>query len=246
MSWTLEATGSPGLMGLFLMASTPPAVAFAPIAGAIADRHSRRALIVAADSLRGVLHVGLAAALYAAPRATDLIVPLLIATGFASGVLGALLTPALTAALPDVVPARKLAAANSLHQMSTQTATMAGQAAGGLAYGWIGATGLILIDGMTFVLSACCAALARVPLPARRADVRLHDRARAYVRDVREGVVWLWDRPRLRSLILALVTSSTVTSNSQPCISPDLTFARYCRSMTPRLSDRVPLLQNTT
>jgi hypothetical protein len=48
MSWTLEATGSPGLMGLLLMASTLPAVVVGPIAGAMAERHSLRALIVAA------------------------------------------------------------------------------------------------------------------------------------------------------------------------------------------------------
>lgn len=203
MSWTLEATGSPGLLGLLLMASTLPAVAFAPIAGAIADRHSRRALIVAADLLRGLLHIGLAGVLNAAPGATSVIVPLLVALGFASGVLGALLTPALTAALPDLVPARRLAAANSLHQMSSQTATLVGQAAGGLAYGWIGAAGLILFDGITFAFSAACATLARVPLPPRQPNLALHGFARAYLRDVREGVVWLWDRPLLRSLILA-------------------------------------------
>jgi MFS family permease len=38
LSWTLEATGSPALMGLLLMASTLPAVALGPIAGAMADR----------------------------------------------------------------------------------------------------------------------------------------------------------------------------------------------------------------
>ncbi len=203
MSWALEAVGSPALMGLLLMASTLPAVAFGPIAGAMADRHSRRGLIVAADLLRGLGHVGLASVLMAAPGATSIIVPLLLMLGFASGVLGALLTPALTAALPDLVPARRLATANSLHQMSNQAATLVGQAAGGLAYTRIGAAGLVLFDGITFIFSAACAALARVPQPSRRPIPALRDHARAYFRDVREGVAWLWERPPLRSLILA-------------------------------------------
>lgn len=203
MSWTLEATGSPGLMGLLLMASTLPAVGFGPIAGAMADRHSRRALIVAADLLRGLGHVALAGVLIAAPRATGVIVSLLVLLGFASGVLGALLTPALTAALPDLVPPRRLAAANSLHQISSQSATLVGQAAGGLAYAWIGAAGLVLFDGITFVFSAACASLARVPQPSRPPSLAVGDHAKAYLRDVREGVVWVWERPLLRSLILA-------------------------------------------
>ena len=203
MSWTLEATGSPGLMGLLLMAQVLPAVVVGPIAGAMADRHSRRALIVAADLLRGLGHVGLAGVMMTAPGATSVIVPLLVAVGFASGVLGALLTPALAAALPDLVPARRLAAANSLHQMSSQTATLVGQAAGGLAYAWIGAAVLVLFDGITFIVSASCAALARVPQPSRRPTLALKDHVGSYFGDVREGIAWLWQRRSLRSLILA-------------------------------------------
>jgi len=203
MTWVLEAVNSPALMGLLLMASTLPAVAFGPLAGAMADRHSRRGLIVVADLLRGLGHLGLAGMLMAAPGATSVIVLLLLALGFASGVLGALLTPALAAALPDVVPARRLAAANSLHQMSSQAAALVGQAAGGLAYTWVGAAGLVLFDGITFIFSAACAALARVPQPTRRPSLALREHGTAYLRDVREGVAWLWERPPLRALILA-------------------------------------------
>ena len=49
VSWTLDVTGSPGLLGLLLGASTLAAVLFGPIAGALADRHSRKRLIVAAE-----------------------------------------------------------------------------------------------------------------------------------------------------------------------------------------------------
>ena len=203
MSWTLDATGSPGLMGLLLVCSTLPPIAFGPIAGAIADRHSRRTLIVLADLLRGLGHLALAGVLAVAPDATGAIVPLLLVLGFLSGVLGALLTPALTAAIPDLVPAEKLATANALHQVSSQTATLVGQAMGGLAYTWIGAAGLVSFDGVTFVLSAGCAALARVPQPPPRREAALGGHASGYLRDVREGAEWVWRRPSLRSLILA-------------------------------------------
>ena len=203
MSWTLDALGSPALMGLLLMASTWPAVVFGPIAGAMADRHSRRGLIVASDLLRGLGHIALASTLMVAPGATNIIVPILFTLAFTSSVLGALLTPALSAALPDLVPAGRLAAANSLHQMTSQAATLVGQAASGIAYAWLGAAGLILFDGFTFIVSAACAALARVPQLSRRPSVELRDHAVAYVRDVREGIEWLWGHPLLRSLVLA-------------------------------------------
>ena len=203
MSWVLENLGSPLLMGVLLMASTLPAVFLGPVAGAIADRHSRRGLIVASDMLRGLGHVGLAAALAAAPSATGVIVPLLVAWAFVSGTLGAVLTPALAAALPDVVPERRLASANSLLHMSSQAATLVGQAAGGLAFNRIGAAGLILFDGVTFIFSAICARFARVPSPLRRMPVSLRAGVGAYLEDLRAGITWLRLQPTLRSLILA-------------------------------------------
>lgn len=205
MSWTLETTGSPELMGLLLMTSTLPGVTFGPIAGALADRHSRRSLIVAADFLRGLGHLGLAALMLAAPSRTSVIVGGLLVLGFVSGLLGAVATPALAAAIPDLVAERRLAAANSLHHLSSQGAVLFGQAAGGLAYAWIGPGGLVLFDGITFLVSAGCARLARVPSPqAPAGHVRL--RASAYLRDVRVGLAWLWRRPPLRSLTLTFAT----------------------------------------
>jgi MFS family permease len=202
MSWTLDATGSVRVMSLFLIASTLPAVLLGPIGGAIADRHSRRTVIVVADLLRGLAHLALAGVLFAAPDATRLLVALVVVLGFASGALGAVLTPALAAAIPDLVPARRLAAANSLQLFSNQAATMVGQAAAGIAYAAIGAAALVLFDGATFVVSAACASFARVPSPPERPIASVRDEARAYLREARDGAAWLWRNPSLRRLTL--------------------------------------------
>lgn len=201
MSWLLENRGSPALMGVLLMASTTPAVFLGPVAGAVADRHSRRGLIVFSDFCRGVGHIGVGAVLAMGPGANAVVVPLLISWGFVSGCLGALLTPALGAVMPDVVPAKKLAAANSLVHMSSQAATLVGQACGGLAFLWVGAAGLVLFDGVTFVFSALCAALASVPSPRRPAPAGFRVAAASYLLDLRAGLAWLSQRPALRSLI---------------------------------------------
>jgi MFS family permease len=203
MSWILENLGSPTLMGVVLMASTAPAVLLGPVAGAVADRHSRRRLIVLSDLCRGVGHIALATVLAIGPDANSIVVPLLVGWAFVSGGLGALLTPALAALLPDVVPSKKLAAANSLVHISSQSATLVGQAAGGLAFTWVGAAGLVLFDGVTFVFSALCAAFARVPSPAPRVRAGLRESARSYLQDMRAGLEWLARHPRLRSLIVA-------------------------------------------
>ena len=60
--WLLQATGSATTMGLVSMAGAIPGVLLGPIGGAIADRFSRRRLIVIGDALLGVamLLVGIA------------------------------------------------------------------------------------------------------------------------------------------------------------------------------------------
>jgi MFS transporter, DHA3 family, macrolide efflux protein len=202
MSWLLETRGSPLLMGLLLMASTLPAVIVGPVAGAVADRYPRRALIVGSDFVRGLGHLALGTAM-AVSVSADGIVAALLAWAVVSGVVGAVLMPALTAAIPDVVPQNRLASANSVLHMSSQAATLVGQAVGGVALIWIGVPGLILFDGATFLLSALAAAFARVPAHQRHGVGRLHATARAYLDDVRTGIAWLRARPPLRTLVLA-------------------------------------------
>jgi hypothetical protein len=60
----------------------------------------------------------------------------------------------------------------------------------------------VLFDSITFLLSAACASFTRLPERPREAG-GLHEEAAGYLRDVRKGVAWLWDRPSLRSLVLA-------------------------------------------
>ncbi|HUG54204.1 MAG TPA: MFS transporter [Vicinamibacteria bacterium] len=202
MSWALEATGSPALMGLLLAASTLPAVVVGPLAGAVVDRHSRRALVVGADLVRGLGHLALAAVMFGLPEATSTIVALLFGMGILSGAMGAVVNPALAAAIPDLVPPRRLAAANSLHHVSIHVATLTGQALGGVAFASLGAGLLILFDGVTFLVSAGCARLARIPRPPARAPSGMRSEVGAYAADVRAGFAWLWRHRYLRALAL--------------------------------------------
>lgn len=202
MFWMLEATRSASLMGLLGMSAALPGVLLAPLGGAIADRHSRKGIIVAADLVRGIVVLLLATLLFTHGSQTHLIVAALFVTAIVSGIMGAAFTPAVGAAIPDLVPAAQVQAANSLMQLSGQSSRFVGQAIGGVLFRALGAPLLFLIDGISFVLSAGSELFLRIPqrLPTARAELRAV--ARGYLSDTGEGLRWIWQRTGMRTFVL--------------------------------------------
>lgn len=167
MFWTLQATGSASLMGLLAMSAALPSVLLGPLGGAIADRHSRKGIIVIADLVRGIVVLSLAALLFTHGSQTHLIVAALFVTTIISGIMGAAFSPAVGAAIPDLVPSERVQAANSLRQLSVQTSRFVGQAIGGVLFRVLGAPLLFLVDGTSFVLSAGSETFMRIPSDCR-------------------------------------------------------------------------------
>ena len=154
MLWTLESTGSPGLMALLLITSSLPAVMLGPIAGTVVDRHSRKRLIIGADVVRGLAALAVGGTMLTRPTSTDSIVALLMMSAVVGGLANAIFGPAVRAALPDIVPAERLAAGNALSTMGTQASSLVGLAAGGALYAAIGPAVLFVADGLSYLFSA--------------------------------------------------------------------------------------------
>lgn len=197
----LEATGSATLVAAVMMASTLPVAILGPIGGTLADRHSRRAILVTTDIARAVAVGGLGLFLLWRPDVTPRHSVLIIAVAAFSGVMSAMFSPALQAAIPDLVPADRLAAANSLSQGSSQTAVLVGQALGGVLYAAWGVGPLLLFDGLSFAYAGAAAFF--IPpdrRPSRpRASLRLT--VWRYVLETREGVDYVWRRAGMAAVI---------------------------------------------
>jgi DHA3 family macrolide efflux protein-like MFS transporter len=201
--WLLERTGSASLMGLLTMAGMLPVVLLGPIGGSVADRASRKKIIVWTDAASGLamLALGLVMILDRAP--TPLLVGLLFGVSIATGILRAFFAPAIQASIPDLVPRDRLTGANSLNQITIQGSLILGQGAGGLLFQWIGAPLLILIDGLSFLLSALCSAAVRLPPPRPRADGPAQGAFRRLGADLLEGLAYVRGRRGLLPFLLA-------------------------------------------
>jgi len=159
--WIYEQTGSAFATGLVLMASTVPAILFAPLAGAIVDRWDRRSIMLAAESARGLLFLGLLGILIVEPHA---LWPIYVA-GFLQSALATFFWTARSALLPQMVEPPSLLAANAVYMVSDSGVRLIAPSLSTFALLHLGAPGVVIIDTASFVISAgSICFLASVPL----------------------------------------------------------------------------------
>ncbi len=147
----LAASASPDKGGLalatVLAAHLLPQALLAPVAGWLADRFDRRALLVGGNFAEGVLTLGMVAA--AAAGSIGLVQVLLF---LRSGV-SALREPTTGAALPNIVDKAELATANALGASTWSVTFVVGMMLGGIATE-IGPVLALAIDAGTFFLAS--------------------------------------------------------------------------------------------
>jgi DHA3 family macrolide efflux protein-like MFS transporter len=204
MYWVKDSTGSASLMGILMAASLVPGVILSPIGGTIADRHSRIRIIILSDLLAGLAVGSLALALWLRPGATQLLLGMLFAVGVLLGVIRSFFQPAYAAVLPDLVPKERLAAANSMTQLSFQAATILGPAVGVALYQALGAPLLFLADSLSYFFSSGTAALIPRDRPQRAETPSGVHPFRQFLRETAEGFRWVWTRKGLRDFLFGV------------------------------------------
>ncbi|HUP45943.1 MAG TPA: MFS transporter [Thermoanaerobaculia bacterium] len=200
--FTLEQTGSARMMSAVMAASVIPIVLLAPLGGSFADRYSRRGLLVVTYAARAVAIGGFGLYLLVGPEIGGSMVPVLIAVAFFGGAMSAVFVPTVQAFIPDLVPAARLGAANSLNQLSMQSAVLIGQASGGLLYASLGAAALFLLDALGFAYAAVVTAMLPRDRTAATGRARWSDAIRAYAVEAAEAVRYIRSIRGMAPLIL--------------------------------------------
>jgi MFS family permease len=150
-----DMTRSAWAVSAVLLAEFVPAIALGPLFGALADRRSRRALVVVADLVRCAAFVGLA---FAGSLAV------LVGLALVAGAAGALYQPAAKSALPGLAGDKADRAMGAL-VASWSAAAMIGPGLGAGLLVVMSASDLLLVNAATFLVSAVV--LARLPLDRR-------------------------------------------------------------------------------
>jgi MFS family permease len=148
-------------VGYVLSAEAVPLVLLLLLGGVLADRFSRKVVMVSTDLARFASQ-GLLAGLLVSGS------PPLWVFMVLSGVLGAgqaLFNPALTGLLPELVSAEVLQKANALRGVASSTGGVIGPAVAGVIVAAGGAGWAVAIDAATYAVSAWC--LGRLDLTVR-------------------------------------------------------------------------------
>jgi MFS family permease len=183
----LEVGGSASDVGLVLAAGVFPLVGSVLVGGVVADRTSRRAVMVVADLVRVASQGAMAALLIAGEAEVWTLALLAGITGTATGFFN----PASTGLLPQVVPAEQLQLANALRSSAISAGEILGPLAAGVLVATANAGWAIAADAATFAVSAVCLVLLRAPARAAAPSS-------SFVADLREGWVafrsrrWVW------------------------------------------------------
>lgn len=189
----VERTGRPGLAAVVYSASVLPIFFLSPIAGVVADRRDRRLLMVGADVLRTVPVLGLLVALWLGSAV------LAVACVLAVSAISAFFEPASAASTPNLVDPEDLPVAQAAMGGVWGTMLFLGAALGGLATATLGRQASIVIDAVSFVVSAVLIVGIRRPFRLRAAA---HDSLLGHLREV-------WRFVRHRPVVQALLWTKT-------------------------------------
>jgi MFS family permease len=192
---TLKVTGSPAAVGLVGAADGIPAIALSIPAGALADRFSRRRMLLATTTAMSL--TALLLALAAVLHRVDLLV--LVGAAVCFGAADAFDQPTRQALVADLVPAPALVGAAALTSSVGSVARIVGPAVAGLLLGVWGAASCFLamgVSGLPFLF-----VLAR----GGWADLRQNSgagRFRPFAR-MAEGVRFAAHQRQIRAMLIA-------------------------------------------
>ncbi|HEV2738181.1 MAG TPA: MFS transporter [Candidatus Elarobacter sp.] len=195
----LHAT--PLQIGLLSALQTLPFAALGMFAGVLADRASRRRIMIVADCVRcaAIVTVPVAAAFGV------LGMPLLCGVALVTGTASVFFEIAYQSYLPAVVPADGLVDANVKLQFSNSGSGIAGVALAGAFVQRIGAAAALAVDAVSYLVSVASLALIRTPEPA-------HDGPALTVsqtfREIAEGVRVVFGSADLRWMLYATATAN--------------------------------------
>lgn len=188
---------SASAFGWVLILKTLPSLAAAPLAGIVADRYSRRGILIAADIARALIVLGMLS-LWWIPS-----VGLLYALVVLQSAASTFFEPARSAMLPDIVEPDELSAANALGAAAWSSMLALGGALGGLVTAWVGWQAALGVDALTYLLSMALILGIREPPWERAVRAGVGWRRLLGVDDIAEGLRYIARRPRIASLALA-------------------------------------------
>ncbi|RMH85157.1 MAG: MFS transporter [Actinomyces sp.] len=208
-----ELTASAGWVGLAGFAQFFPMALVGPVAGAIADRYTRRRVLLFTQSSQALVSLGFMALWAGGVRSPTAYV----AMSVAAGVTGGLNLPAWQAFVSELVPRELLLNAVTLNSAQFNAARMFGPALAGVTVASLGPAWAFAINAVSF--GAVIIALLRIDTPPAVTDRSTRMRP---LREMADTVRHVRRRP---GIVTAIVTVALIGLFGLPIQSLSVVFA---------------------
>ena len=138
------------ILGIFMMARMLPALFFGSLGGYLADRYSRRTIMITCDLLRALMVLGFIFSKN---------IYIFFILGITISALDRIFVAANSSFIPNIVKKEEIMEANSFIRMSLSLITILGCASGGIIFASFPISRVFIIDSLTFVFSVVSIAL---------------------------------------------------------------------------------------
>jgi DHA3 family macrolide efflux protein-like MFS transporter len=212
--WAFEKTGSATVLGILQVSFLLPFLIVSPIAGAMVDRYNRKLMMMVSDlgavlATIGILilnaagqleiwHMGLASAIY--------------------GLSGTFQWPAYMAAISTMVPKEQYGRANGMMSLIDSGPAVFSPMLAGALLPFIGLTGILIIDVVTFILAISALLLVYVPQPTRTEDGQAGKGN--LLQEAAYGFKYIFARRSLLSLLVVILALNLVQGFSGALFAP--------------------------
>lgn len=206
--WITQTTGSAGALALAGIAAMLPSAIFGPLGGALADRWSRRWLMVAADAV-----IALCMVLLVYLFATDTVQLWQVYTlMFVRSAAGAFHGPAVLASTPNLVPPEWITRVAGMNQAMQGVLTIAAAPLGALTLALLPFQGALMIDVVTAVFGIVPLLIYRIPQPPSSSATT----GSSVWSDIRDGARYVAHR---RGLFMLYAVTGLVVFTLMPTFS---------------------------
>jgi MFS family permease len=182
--YVLDLTGSAAIFGVMITVSFLPRILLTPLGGAVADRFSKKMILVISDSANTLFIAFLAVMLFAGSES----VVLLGATITLMRVMSIIYHPTVTASLPAILKTEELVKANGIVQGIHAVSRLAGPVAAGFLFGAMGVEYLVGVCAVLFLLSSVINIFIKIPYTPQERKGGLFA---TILSDVKEGFVYI-------------------------------------------------------
>ena len=184
----------PGEIGFLASIQSLPFLLLSMPLGLLADRTSRKRLMVMAESLRALALL----LLFVLVASENVSLVALAVIGFLAAVGTVAFSVAAPSLVPALVPVQALARANGRLELARSMAFAAGPALGGALIAWTGASSAFVLSGVLSLMAVLL--LARIAEPVRAALAPRHP-----LLELKDGAHWVWRSDLLRPIVFCSI-----------------------------------------